>query len=432
MPAWDAFDSGLYNRFYFICHRRWGKDINCLSMVVRYLFENACVGTYALPLLKQSREVIWEGMDNDGNKFIDTYIPPELIVRKNNTTMSIEMKNQHGTTSILRLAGTDHPDSLRGGNSKIFVLSEWPEHDPYAWTVVRPIVRANNGIVIFNGTPKGENHGKVMFEAAQQRPNWYVLRSTVEDTDVFDEQGLAEELQELIDENGEIEGRARYDAEYMCSFEAPVVGSYYGQQIRQAEQDGRITSVPYESTLAVYTAWDLGIGDATAIWFYQQVGKEIRVIDYYESSGEGIEHYVKHMRSLPYVYASVPAFWPHDGEVKELGTGKSRKEVADSLGLRNIEIVPVQSLEDGIQAVRSIFSKVWFDAKKCERGIQALKNYKKDWDDKGKTYRNRPKHDWSSHGADAFRYMALSYKDRTRKRKPHIPEHVRRRMEANR
>lgn len=422
MPFWKAFDSGKYNRFLLVHHRRAGKDITCLNVAVRYAVEQPCLVTYAFPQLKQAREVLWEGMDNEGNHFVDHYIPAELVKRKNNTSMSVELFNG----SIIRLAGADRPDSLRGGNSKLFIISEWAEHDPYTWTVVRPIIRANHGMVIFNFTPKGDNHAKVMFESAKTRDNWFVQRLTVDDTDVFDEQGLAEELQELIDENGEVEGRARYDAEYMCSFDAPVVGSYFGQHIRRAEADKRIGRVPYESALPVYTAWDLGVGDATAIWFYQQVGREIRFIDYYETSGEGIEHYVRELRAKPYVYATPPAFWPHDGQVRELGTGKSRVEVAESLGLRGIEIVPNIGLDDGIQAVRSMFSQFYFDAEKCKRGLDALKNYRKKWDDKAKQYKNRPEHDWSSHAADALRYAAVSYRDRANTPKAYIPSSVQR------
>jgi hypothetical protein len=176
----------------------------------------------------------------------------------------------------------------------------------------------------------------------------------------------------------------------------------------KADEEGRIGGVPYEQNVRVHTAWDLGIDDSMSIWFFQIIGREIHFIDYYESSGEGINYYIKYLQSKPYIYDR--HFAPHDIKVRELGTGKSRYEVAKQLGMtfevgRNIPVI------DGIQAVRSVLSRCWFDEKNCEKGLSALRSYHKEWDEDNQVFKNRPTHDWASHGADAFRTFAVGYKE---------------------
>jgi phage terminase large subunit len=185
-------------------------------------------------------------------------------------------------------------------------------------------------------------------------------------------------------------------------------GSYYTTEMRKAKEDGRIGKVNYDPALSVVTSWDLGIGDSTAIWFAQFVGAEIRLIDYYEAAGVGLDHYVKVLQDKGYVYGQ--HILPHDVRVRELGTGKSRLETLDSLGIKNIDIAPSLRIDDGIQAVRSMLARCWFDAKKCEKGIDALINYQRDYDENGKTWRSHPRHNWACHGSDSFRYLAIGYR----------------------
>jgi hypothetical protein len=400
---WKAFDSGKYNKFVKVWHRRAGKDLTDFSLAIRECIREPQIVTYVFPTLKMGREVLWDGMDNKGNKFLDYYIPKEVIDGKpNDTRMEINFKGG----SIFRVGGSDRPDSLRGGNSKLFILSEWSEHDPYTWTVIRPIILANGGKVIFNFTPKGDNHAKMTLDIAKIEDDWWweVIKAT--ETNVFTPKQLEDELRQMIRENGESEGRSKFEQEYMCSFDSPVIGSYYGDQIRNAEAEGRICDVPYEKELPVNTVWDLGIGDTTAIWFYQLVGREIRLIDHYEASGVGIEHYAGVLKDKGYIYGDHWA--PHDIKVKEFGSGLSRITTARNLGI-NFRVVANQSIDDGIHAVRQVLPLCYFDKTKCERGLSALKNYTKDWDEKNKIYRGLPKHDWSSHTADSFRYLAVSY-----------------------
>lgn len=195
-------------------------------------------------------------------------------------------------------------------------------------------------------------------------------------------------------------------AVHNCSFDAAIVGSYYGKLIAKAESEGRVCGVAYEPTAPVFTAWDLGIRDATAIWFAQVVGREVRLIDYYEASGIDLGHYVREIKNREYVYGG--HILPHDAQAKELGTGKSRFEVLASLGLKDLSIGPRHRIEDGINAGRVLIPKCWFDAKKCFRGIEALKLYRTEYDDRLQALRANPIHDWTSHAADAFRYLAMS------------------------
>lgn len=185
-------------------------------------------------------------------------------------------------------------------------------------------------------------------------------------------------------------------------------GAYYVVEMREAKAEGRITNVPYDRALGVVTAWDLGVGDSTSIWFAQFVGAEVRLIDYYESSGVGLDHYVALLNSKGYIYES--HVLPHDVRVRELGSGKSRLETLGALGVRPITIAPQLMVDDGIQSVRSMLPRCWFDEEKCERGIDAIRQYRRDYDDKGMTWRGRPLHDWTSHCADALRYLAVGYK----------------------
>ena len=188
-------------------------------------------------------------------------------------------------------------------------------------------------------------------------------------------------------------------------------GSYYQSEMRRMKDEDRICKVPYDRAKGVVTAWDLGIGDSTAIWFAQFIGAEVHIIDYYETSGVGLEHYAKVLQDKGYVYDQ--HIFPHDVRVRELGTGKSRIETLEDLGIRDIDIAPDLLVDDGIQQVRTLLDKCWIDEEKCEKGIDCLLNYSRDWDDNMKVWRKRPQHNWASHGADAMRYLAVGYSEHT-------------------
>lgn len=399
--------------FLQIWHRRAGKDkTDMADPIPRRLIQDPCLVKYVYPTLVMGRDNLWEGIGSDGMKYVD-HIPKGIrIGDPNDTRMTIKVENNTDTPSVFQIAGTNKPDSLRGGNPKMFVFSEWADHDPYAWDVSEPILRENDGIAIFNTTPKGDNHARALFEYAKNHPKWYVSLLTAEDTGIWTARQLEDIRLDIIKRfsaNGrsEAEANAYFEQEYMCSFKAPVVGAYYGAAMQRAEAEGRITTVPVHDGLPVHTMWDLGIDDSMTIWFFQVIGQEFRFVDYYENSGEGLHHYAQKLQEKGYLYGNHYA--PHDIAVRELGTGKSRLEVAKTLGIRFIEGKRLD-IEDGINAVRTAFSRFWFDRDKCHRGINALKNYRKEWDEKNKVFRTNPLHDWASHGADAMRTGILNFK----------------------
>ena len=394
LPILKALDSGI-KRAVAVWHRRSGKEKTFINYVCKAAFQRVGTYFYMFPTYAQAKKVLWDGRDREGFPFMG-HFPREIIKARNETELRLELVNG----SAIQLIGTDNIDSVLGTNPIGCVFSEYAMQDPKAWDYMRPILRENGGFAIFDYTPRGKNHGFTLYQMAQSNPDWFAERLTIEDTKALEPGDIDKERKEGMSEE-------LIQQEYYCSFEGVQFGAYYGKQLQQAENDKRIGNVSYETELGVETWWDLGIGDSTAIWFTQSIGREIRVIDYYEASGEGFPHYAKVLQSKPYVYSQHHA--PHDIEVRELGSGRSRKEVAANLGIV-FQVVPNIPIEDGIEAGRSILSRCWFDKVKCERGLNALASYHKDWDDKLKTWRSQPKHDWASHGADAFRYLAVGHK----------------------
>ena len=400
-----AYQKGLWNflekggkRSVAVWHRRAGKDLLSVNWCVTAALKRKGLYWHLLPTYNQGRKIVWDGMTKTGRGFLD-HFPKELWSSINNTDMRLELKNG----SIYQVVGTDNVDRLVGSNPVGVIFSEYSLQDPRAWDLVRPILAENGGWAVFIYTARGRNHGYDMFNMANGNKRWFCERLTVDDTAAVSPEAIEDERSagmpdELIQQ------------EFYCSFDAPLVGSYYGSLMAKALADDRIKEVPYEPRLEVHTAWDLGMGDSTAIIFFQQFGKEYRLIDYYENQGEGIPHYVKVLRDKDYVYGKHIA--PHDIKVREMGTGKSRFEVSRDLGLR-FHVCPHILIEDGIEAARTILSRCYFDSKKCNILVEALRQYRKDYDEKRKVYRDKPLHDWTSHAADAFRYLALGTSDLT-------------------
>lgn len=378
--------------------RRAGKDKTLVNLVAKKMMEKVGTYYYFFPTYNQGKKILWNGIDKDGFKFLD-HIPKELVVRSSGQEMLIEIQNG----SIFQIIGTDNVDSIVGTNPIGCVFSEYALQDPIAWGYIRPILAENGGWAVFNFTSRGKNHGYDLVKYAQTQDDWFVDILPATKTNVFTPEQLEKERNQYINEDGD---DLRFLQEYMCSFEGSMQGSYYGKLIEQASKQNRIINLPYEPQLPVYTIWDLGIGDATAIWFLQVVNKELRFIDYLEAEGEGINYYAKELKDRGYIYNK--HFMPHDIEVREIGTGISRKSTAESLGLRPIEVLPKLTIEEGIASARLILPRCYFDEEKCKRGLDCLRQYHKEFDEKQKCFKNRPKHDWSSHGADSFRYAATS------------------------
>lgn len=355
---------------------------------------------YIFPTYAQARKVVWDGMDRDGVKFMD-HLPVVLRKRTDSQQMLVEMNNG----SIFQLVGSDEIDRLMGVNPVGCVFSEYALQNPAAWDYIRPILAENNGWAVFISTPRGKNHLYDLLELARAFPDlWYSEILSAEDTGAIDREVLEQERQEIVMKNG---NDSLYLQEFICNFGVPIQGAYYATQLMKADDEKRICNIPIDDNALVHTAWDLGVDDSTAIWFFQVIGQEIHFIDCFESSGEGLNYYVQVLHERGYNYGTHYA--PHDIQVRELSTGRSRLETAKNLGVEFLT-VPRMSLEDGISAVRMILSRCWFDEKRCERGINALRSYHKEWDDENQVYRVRPCHDWSSHFADAMRSFAVGFK----------------------
>jgi len=297
-------------------------------------------------------------------------------------------------------------NSLVGSPPVGVVFSEFALADPSAWGYLRPILAENGGWALFITTPRGRNHASTFYEAALLDPTWFAEQLPATATPVFTHDQLEVEHRELIREYGPDDGEARYRQEYLVSFDAGVMGSYYGTMMEAAVKEGRVGKVLHDPTLPVHTAWDLGIGDATAIWCVQLVGHEVRFIDYIENSGVGLDWYARELDKRAWKWGE--HVLPHDSEARELGTGRSRVEVLRGLGFHRTTVIPAQRIEDGVNAVRMVLPRSWFDAEKCARGISALQNYRRSWNEAARTYSDRPLHDWTSHAADALRYWALA------------------------
>jgi phage terminase large subunit len=359
-----------------------------------------------LPEYEQARKAIWTAVNpHSGKRRIDEAFPPEIRDSANEQGMFIRFKNG----STWQVVGSDNYNSLVGAPPAGLVVSEWALADPAAWAYLSPILVENGGWALFLYTSRGKNHGHSLYQSARGRPDWHVERQSVFDTAIFEPESLDSVKQDLIALWGEEDGEALFDQEYMCSFEAAVIGSFYGRVIARLERDKRVCAVPHDPSLPVYTGWDLGLDDSTAVWFAQIVGQEIRIIDYLEARNRALTDIARDVLSRGYTYAE--HYLPHDVDTREMTTAKTRKETLETLGLRPIRAGSRLPVQDGINAARNMLPRCLFDETKTEKGLNALRQYRADWDSKNKTPRKTPLHDWSSHGADAFRELAVQLFD---------------------
>jgi len=375
-----------------VAHRRAGKTVACVNELIKAAL--TCEKpdgrfAYLAPYHAQAKDIAWD--------YLVRYSAPIPGLSVNISELRIDYPNG----ARVRLYGAENAERMRGLYLDGVVIDEPADIDPRVWPeIIRPALSDRQGWAIWIGTPKGRNSFHEIWAKAQKEPDWFALMLKASETGLVDPGELAEARKDMTED--------QYAQEFECSFDAAIMGAYYSKDLIRADADKRVGRVPYEPRLPVWTAWDLGIGDSTAIWFAQQSGQEVRLIDYYEASGVGLDHYVKTLREKPYSYAD--HILPHDAEVKELGTGRSRLETLRSLGLSKVTVIPAQSVEDGINAARLLIPRCWFDSEKCGRGLEALRQYRAEFDEKLKTLKNRPLHDWTSHAADAFRYLALGLK----------------------
>ena len=385
-PLQEKIHNELRRYNVLVCHRRFGKTV----LAVNHLIMTCCEKpnsrlAYIAPTYRQGKAVAYD--------YLKLYTDPlmKLGGKRHETELKVDLWNG----SRIQIFGADNPDSLRGLGFDGVVLDEFALMSPRTWTeIVRPAISDKLGYVIFIGTPMGHNHFWEVYDLAKRRGgDWYAELYRASESGVIPDEEL-EDARATMPED-------QYEQEFEVSFQAAVSGAYYGKQIQKAEKENRITDVDYDPNIDVETWWDLGIGDSTAIWFAQRTGKEIHLIDYFESSGESLAFYINMLKEKAYNYGRHVA--PHDITTRELGTGKSRLEVARELGT-DFEVCPRLEIDHGIEAVRNSLDNCYFDKNRCKYGIDCLRQYRKQFDDRMQTFKNKPLHDWASHGSDAFRY----------------------------
>jgi hypothetical protein len=373
------------NRFAVaVCHRRFGKTVAAINHLIRAAMlcdkENPRYA-YVAPTYSQAKRVAFDYL----LKFTEPLTPTANI-----SELRVDFYGRR-----ISLYGADNPDSLRGIYLDGVVLDEVGDMNPKVWNeVLRPALTDRLGWALFIGTPKGANHFKDLRDRAEKEEGWALLEFKASQTGIIS----AEELEAAKKEMGD----DKFATEFLCSFNAAVEGAYYGAILNTLAPE-RFTEFATDNLCKTYTAWDLGVGDSTAIWVCQVAGQERRLIDFVENHGQGLDWYVNWIKQNDYTKAE--HILPHDVEVRELGTGKSRKEVLQDLGL-NITVCPRMSIDDGIQAVRRLLPNCYFHPR-VKQGTDALRNYRREYDEKRNVFYDKPLHDWSSHASDAFRYLAV-------------------------
>lgn len=387
-----------------VAHRRAGKTVACIMDLVDAALRcdkpNGRFG-YVAPFYAQAKDVAWS--------YLKQYTAAIPTVEINESELRIDLPTANGGRARVRLYGADNYERMRGLYFDGIVLDEYADFDPRAWSeVIRPALADRKGWAIFIGTPKGRNNFYDVWAgstesgwvgAVNDPDKWFSMLLKASDTGIVDVEELEDARRSMTPE--------QFNQEFECSFDAAIVGAYFGREIADLEARELITAVPWERSLPVTTSWDLGLDDATAVWFFQTVGREIRVIDYYEVNNQGLDETARYVLGKPYLYET--HYLPHDIAIRELISGKCRKDTLEGLGMANINVGVKADPVERINAVRMMLSRCVFDARQCKRGLEVLKNYRREWDDKRKTFRERPLHDWSSHGSDAFGEFAVNY-----------------------
>ena len=375
-----------------VCHRRFGKTVMAINHLLRASILSEKKNprfSYIAPTYRQAKSVAWD--------YIKQFTSKIPNIKYNETELRCDLPNGARIT----LLGSENPDSLRGIYLDGCVIDEVADMPESVFPeVIRPALSDRKGFCYFIGTPKGHNMFYDLYENGEQQPEWYTALYKASETNILDEEELRQASQTMSPD--------QYNQEFECSWVANIPGSIYGSEMEELQENGKITTCPYDPSLRVDTYWDLGLNDSTAIWFAQTSrGGAVSVIDYYEVRNEGLPHFVHVLEEKEYLYGTHNA--PHDIEVRELGTGRSRREVAYDLGI-NFRVVPKLPLEDGIHAVKMMLPRCTFDIKNCKEGIESLRHYHRAYNERTRTFRATPVHDWTSHGADAFRYMAVGLK----------------------
>jgi hypothetical protein len=391
-------------------HRRFGKTVFSINEMIDRALRNEKVNpryAYISPLYSQSKRVAWD--------FLKQYTMNIPGAIPNEADLRVDIPRPWLKDTIrITLLGADNPMSLKGIYLDGVIMDEYAEMNPLTWReVIRPTLSDRAGWAIFIGTPKGRNSFYDLYNRAGsgEDKEWYAALYKASESKILPESELESAKREMTEDE--------YEQEFECSFSAGIVGAYYSKEMDRAEKEGRITDIPYNPILSVDTFWDLGIDDSMTIWFAQKHMGKWFFIDYIQESGHGIPYYAKELQKKDYYYGT--HHLPHDAQVRELNTGKSRIETFRELGMRNVKVVPKLTIEEGIHAVRLMLPRCSFDKTKTKKGIECLRNYQRKWDAKNNVFSGTPLHNQWSHGADGFRVFAVGCDERDEDFRKHLP-----------
>ena len=381
-----------------VAHRRCGKTVACINdLIYKALMEGKEDGRYAYvaPYYSQAKNIAWD--------YLQRFAQP-VLSKANQSELWVELI----TGARIRLFGADNPDALRGLYLDGIVLDEYADmRSPRIWgEIIRPLLADRLGWAVFIGTPKGHNSFWDVYSNALNNPEWYVKTLRASQTELIPESELADAAKMMSQD--------QYLQEFECDFESAILGAFYGKEMRALTDSGRITNVEHDPMFNTHTAWDLGYSDDTSVWWYQVVHGEIRLLDYHSSNGQPIAFYTGLIQAKEREYGyNYGIHWlPHDARAKTLASnGKSIiEQLSVKIPLEKMKIVPSLSLQDGIQASRLALMRAWFDTK-CDDGIECLRQYQREYDEDKKVFRDKPRHDWTSHGADAFRMLSIAWRE---------------------
>jgi phage terminase large subunit len=373
-----------------VAHRRAGKTVATIMGLIRTAL--TCTKpnprcAYVAPLYKQAKDVAWGYLKQYAVSYPGTAV--------NESELRVDFPNG----GRVRLYGADNPDGMRGIYLDDCVLDEAADMRPRVLPeIIRPALADREGALTMIGTPRGHNEFYTAWTRAQNDNDWFASMLKASETKLVKQTELDSLRKDMTPE--------QYAQELECSFDAAITGAYFGKEMAKAEEEGRICHVDVDLSLPVFTAWDLGVRDATSIWFFQVLQGGLHIIDFYEASGVGLDHYADVLRAKRYELGK--CFVPHDAKVKEWASGRTRIEQMELLGLKP-ELVPDHRLMDGIGGARETLARCRFDKVRCADGIEALKQYRTEFDEERKIMKPTPLHDWTSHAADAFRYLSMAW-----------------------
>ena len=380
-----------------VAHRRCGKTVSCINdLIYKAIIEGKEDGRYAYvaPYYSQAKNIAWD--------YLLRFSQP-VLAKANQSELWVELING----ARIRLFGADNPDALRGLYLDGIVLDEYADMRPRIWgEIIRPLLADRIGWAVFIGTPKGHNGFWEVYNNALNDPKWYAKTLRASQTGLL--------AQEELDDAAKMMSQDQYLQEFECDFESAIIGAYYGKEMRQLTDLGRVTKVEYDPMYRVNTSWDLGYSDDTSIWWWQVVRGELRFLDYHGSNGQPVSFYTGLIQSKQseFGYEYGIHYLPHDARAKTLASGGKSiiEQLSAKIPLESMKIVPNLSLQDGIQASRMALMRSWFDAERCNDGIESLRQYQREYDDDRKVFRDKPRHDWTSHAADAYRMAAVAWR----------------------